>query len=579
MKNKIELSREFKTQTTKAIASILLFALIYLVLFILAIGLTALCIYSGILLIVTIPRLITIALGLGLASLGILILIFLLKFLFKSHKVDRSHLLEIKKTDEPELFNLIDEIVKEVKTSFPKKVYLFTDVNAAVFYDSSFWSMFFPIKKNLQIGIGLVNSVTKSEFKAILSHEFGHFSQRTMKVGSYVYNVNQVIHNMIYENESYDKIIHGWSSISSYFAIFVVLAVKIIEGIQWILSKLYEIVNKSYMGLSREMEFHADEIAASVTGYEPLKSSLLRLNLADHSFNNLLTYYEGKIPQNLKSSNLYKEHSFIMNFLAKESDIAIANGLPEVTFQELNKFNKSKLVIKDQWASHPSTEERIEKLEKSNITAEYIDYLPASSIFADIEKTQKELTERLFQNVEYSDQPDLIALDSFKEKYIEEYQSNIFPKIYNGYYDNKNPINFNIKSTNLSTETIEFQSLFSDEKVELVYSAIALQNDIETLNQISKKLIPIKTFDYDGIKYQRKQSKELISQIKLDLIKMNEQIQENDIAIFNFFVDLEKKQSKDRGLEKENGLSPTAMQSYPEAKRCQNIGKSIGKRS
>ena len=45
------------------------------------------------------------------------------------------------------------------------------------------------------------------EFKAILAHEFGHFSQRSMKVGSYVYYVNQVIFNMLYDNDSFDKMI------------------------------------------------------------------------------------------------------------------------------------------------------------------------------------------------------------------------------------------------------------------------------------------------------------------------------------------------------------------------------------
>ena len=112
----------------------------------LAVGLTLLCIYGAGMLIEAFPKFITLALGIGLISLGVLVLFFLLKFIFKSHKVDRSHLTEIKITDEPQLFKLIDEIVIKVGTSFPKKVYLSNDVNAAVFYNSSFWSMFFPIK-------------------------------------------------------------------------------------------------------------------------------------------------------------------------------------------------------------------------------------------------------------------------------------------------------------------------------------------------------------------------------------------------------------------------------------------------
>jgi Zn-dependent protease with chaperone function len=205
IKREIQLSKEFKTQATKAILAINLFALTYFIILLLALLLTGLCITGGVSLIVIKPMFITIALGIGLASLGVLILIFLLKFIFKSHKVDRSHLIEINEQQEPELFKMIREIVQSVGTNFPKKVYLSSEVNAAVFYDSSFWSMFFPIKKNLLIGLGLVNAITKEELKAILSHEFGHFSQRTMKVGSYVYNVNQVIFNMLFENESYEN--------------------------------------------------------------------------------------------------------------------------------------------------------------------------------------------------------------------------------------------------------------------------------------------------------------------------------------------------------------------------------------
>jgi hypothetical protein len=67
---------------------------------------------------------------------------------------------------------------------------LFGDVNASVFYDSSFWSIIFPIRKNLQIRLGLVNKIIEQELKAILAHEFGCFSQRSTKVGSFVYDVN-----------------------------------------------------------------------------------------------------------------------------------------------------------------------------------------------------------------------------------------------------------------------------------------------------------------------------------------------------------------------------------------------------
>jgi Zn-dependent protease with chaperone function len=542
--SEIKLSSKFKTQTTKAIFSIALFTFTYLFIFLLALGFTALCVFLGVMLIVTLPRFITIALGIGLASLGFLILIFLLKFVFKSHKVNRSHFIEISKTDEPELFCLIDEIVSAVGTRFPKKVYLSAEVNAAVFYNSNFWSMVIPVKKNLLIGLGLVNSVSLDEFKAIMAHEFGHFSQKTMKVGSYVYNVNQVIFNMLYDNESYEKLVKKWASISGYFSIFVSLAIKIIEGIQVILKKMYNVVNISYMGLSREMEFHADKIAAHVIGVEPLKNALLRTNLADQSFNSVLSFYNDKLVDNLRSENLYKEQSFVLNFIATQNNIPIINSLPKVTLEELNKFNKSKLVVKDQWASHPSTEERIEMLENTNINLNQALFVPANKIFKNIEKNQEEFTNWIFKDVKYTGNITSNLFANFKTAFEKEYFENTFSKIYNGYYDNKNPVPFDIDKENSEDQDISFEDLFSDKKVDLVYTSIALQNDIGLLKQIADKNIPVKTFDYDGKKFKCKDSSELLSKLNTELEQVNDSIKQNDIKIFHFHRKCEKAQNK-----------------------------------
>ncbi|WP_422361058.1 M48 family metalloprotease [Reichenbachiella sp.] len=539
LKKEVKVSSGFKSQTSKAIVSIVFFAFIYILLLLLTIALTAVSIYGGLMLVALKPTFITIALGIGLASLGILVLIFLLKFIFKSHKVDRSHLIEITEREEPELFALIQDLVNEVGTSFPKKVYLSADVNASVFYDSSFWSMILPIKKNLQIGMGLINTVTHSELKSILAHEFGHFSQNSMKVGSYVYNVNQIIFNMLYDNESYDRIIQSWAGVSGYFSIFVVLAVKIIAGIQWILRGVYEIVNKAYMGLSREMEFHADEIAAHVTGYEPLKSSLLRMEMADYAFNNLLSFYESKVQQNITSENLYPEHISVINILSRDNNLKFENGLPQVTFYDLNKFNKSKLVIEDQWASHPSTKDRIERLEKLQLEKVETNNDPAVKIFGDIISTQQRLTKLVFEEAKYEGDITKLDQDTFLTSYKEAYAANTFPKLFNGYYDNKNPLTFDLDSIEVEKYKTDLNELFSSQKIDQIWGAIGLNDDIQTLTQIADKVIPVKTFDYDGCKYNRKETRSLIQNLKAELEKKNEEIKQNDIAIFRHFKSLE----------------------------------------
>ncbi|HET6558004.1 MAG TPA: M48 family metalloprotease [Prolixibacteraceae bacterium] len=546
---KIKLSPEFKTQTTKAILAIGFFVLTYFLLLVLTLGLTALCIAAGGYLIILKPMFVTLAVGIGLASLGILVLIFLLKFIFKSHKSDRSHLVEITRSEEPELFQMIDEIVKEVKTSFPKRVYLSTDVNAAVFYDSSFWSMFLPVEKNLQIGVGLVNTVTREELKAILSHEFGHFSQKTMKVGSFVYNLNQVIFNMLYDNESYENIIQKWADVSGYFSIFVAIAVKINAGIQWILRKLYEVVNTNYLGLSREMEFHADEIAASVTGYEPLKSSLLRMSLADNSFSEAINFYNGKISDNIKSENIYRDQTAVIKFLAETNNFPIQNDLPAVSLEEQSKFDKSKLVIKNQWASHPTIKDRIKRLESTGFSAQNTADTLANNVFRNIEETQIRLTSKLFETVSYPGKIKFISSDNFQEEYKSEVLSNSFAKIYNGYYDHKTLTHIDLNQSKSIDSNLDFNELFADDKVDLVYTAIAMKNDMDALNNISNNSLPVKTFDYDGIRYKRKDAVKLNQKLNSELESLNEQIKENDQKIYEFFRKAEAEQNKPQELQ------------------------------
>ena len=477
---KIEVSNNFKKMTTKAIVSILLFLMVYIILLVFAISLTLASVVGGLYIIVTKPMLITLGLGIGLASLGFFVIAFLFKFIFKKHKADRSHLTEITAETEPSLFKFINSIVEEFGTDFPKKIYLSTDVNASVFYDSNFWSMFFPIKKNLQIGLGLVNTITEQEFKAIMAHEFGHFSQKSMKVGSYVYNVNQVIFNMLYDNESFDKMIQKWANISGYFSIFLVIAVKIIAGIQWILRKMYDYINLNYLALSREMEFHADEVAANVAGSLPLQESLLRMDLADHSYISVINFYENKLSDNLKSTNLYLEQKFVLKFLAAENNLEFKNDLPLVSTFDVSKFNKSKLIIKDQWASHPSTDERILNLERVNIKKENSNQQPANNLFSDIEKLQEELTQKLFSSLENSQQLAYFEIEDFKTEYSQNYDKNTFHDFYNGYYDNKNPNSFNLEELNISEEPQEVNQLYSKEKIDMVYDFIALENNKNT---------------------------------------------------------------------------------------------------
>jgi len=549
IKDKIKVSENYKSAAKKANTSIVFFVIVYIILVVIAVALTILCGYAGVIMVKGVKFFYGQIAGLGLMLVGALVLFFLLKFIFSVNKVDRSNLLKITRAEEPELFKMIDEIVREVGTEFPKNVFLSSGVNACVFYDSSFWSMFFPVKKNLEIGMGLVNASRTDELKAILSHEFGHFSQKTLRTGSYVYTVNHIIFNMLYENNSYGKMIQKLTSINYVITFFVMLSVKIIMAVQWILKIMYGFVNKNYLALSREMEFQADEIAANVTGYLPLKTNFLRLELADQAFNNVLGFYDEKIANNILSENIYPDHKFVMELMAGDRNIPVVDGIPEVSREEYTRFKKSKLIIKNQWATHPETIDRIARLEALNIPSKNNNLLPAWNLFADPDKTQRALTKNLFEPVKFSGETKPLSLDEFKAEISEDYKKNTFPKIFNGYYDFKNPEI--VKPEELTTNSDDnLNNLFSAQNVALIHEFITMESDLENIKNIANKTIKVKSFDYAGKKYSSRKCNDLISELEIKLSEMKKAVKEIDVRIYSFFIKTEQQKPGERKLEK-----------------------------
>lgn len=544
-----QLPTAFRKQAVEAIYAILLFIFAYLIITVLVISLTVLCFIGAVSLITASPSFATLGVGIGLISLGVMILIFLFKFIFESHKIDRSHLIEITAEEEPQLFNMINEIVSQVGTQFPKKIYLAADVNASVFYDSGFWSMFLPVKKNLQIGVGLINTVSQHELKAILSHEFGHFSQRSMKIGSYVYNVNQIIYNILYDNDSYNNLAQSWANAGWFFGIFAVVAVKINSGIQWILRKLYNVVNKSYMGLSREMEFHADAIAASVTGYEPLRDSLLRMAMADNALQYAIDYYNNESYKKIRSKNIYGDQLAVIDYWTEENNFPEANGLPVVNLHEQSKYDKSKLVIRDQWASHPPIDERIARMEETGQHNQSDKDTLANEMFVQIKKYQEAFTDKVFYQPDETIVLENITSESFIEAYKNQAAANSFSKMYNGYYDNKNPLLFDLSQKVYSNGTTTHEELFSNISVDLVYTFLSMQNDIQTLKNISTNAFPVKVFHYDGERYRQKDAAALAEKLEGELAALSEKIKENDIRLYHYFKQKEEELSLPQKLE------------------------------
>ncbi|MCU0407134.1 MAG: M48 family metallopeptidase [Ignavibacteriaceae bacterium] len=550
MQNKF--NPEYRSRAIRTIFAIIFFIIVYLVVLILSFALVASIFYSAILLLQLVKHnrwgIYIIFLFILIVFIAIILLVFILTFFFRKYTVDRSGWIEIFKDEQPKLFKIIDSISKEIGTNFPQKVYLGSGVEAMVFYDSNFRNLFFPSKENLMIGLGLVNSMSESELKAILTHEFGHFTQKSLNVYSYVYIENQIIYKMLIDEEFYQTLLHKFLVVGR-FSWIVIYYSRIIR---WILRKAYDVVSKSYMALSREMEFHADEISATVSGSIPAVTALLRTGLAWDSFNYVWQFYYNHLSDNIKAENLYPQHSFVMNQIAERYGVQFSKGLPQVKKETLARFNRSKLIIINQWASHPSVDDRIKKLEELNVDSKICGD-SAWNFFTNKEDIQKEITAKLFRNWQFSESPANLTLEEFVQKYSDDLDKNSFNKKYSYFYDNRGISTFDV---NVAIEKVDennfnnFSEVYSEANVNFIYQFSGIDYDIKTIDSISKGEWKIESFEYDGIKYQIKESKQLLDKLLKQHEALYQKVNEIDIEIFKYFFRLSKLVGRDSELVK-----------------------------
>jgi len=539
-------SASFKKEVKKVLFSIGLFFLVYILLIILSVLLAIACVYAGGFVIIYSGHLVAMIAGLGIISIGIMVFIFLVKFIFSVKKHDESGTFSLSESEQPLLFDFIRQLTADTQTPFPKKIVLSPEVNACVYYNDSFWSMVFPVKKNLQIGLALVNSLTLSEFKAVMAHEFGHFSQRSMKLGSFVYNVNKAVYNMLYENRDLGKFLEKWGSFHWAVSFFVLITIQLIKGIQKILKIMYGFINKNYMGLSREMEFHADAVAASVSGSNNCITSLRKLEISDVCYQNVIQKANEWLEDNIRMENVYRNHDEVMLKYAEHNNLPVENATPVAEEGFFKKFQLHKVNIKDQWASHPPREERESHLQELNVSA-IKDSRPAWVIFKDVEALQQQLTEFLYKTVpDYNEKTPLNAA-AFRERYLNDIKIYQLPEVYNGFYDDRQVNDMDVEEvcSRQPDNSVGFSSLFSDDWMGVIKSLSGNEYDALLLKAIAEKQITTKTFDYDGQKMDRSVAPVLLEDLDRDISKQKKQLQEYDEKVVSFFFHAAQKHSEE----------------------------------
>jgi len=501
-----EFSSGIRQKLLPAILSIILFVVAYLLLVSSVLLLSASALYGAYVLICYKFSYITILAAGGLCCVALVLFVFMFKFIFSDSGTDYSSMIKLNRADEPILFNLVESLCNEIHTSKPKEIYLSSDVNASVSFVSNFWSLIFPVRKKLVIGLGLMNCCTEPELKSIIAHELGHFSQKSLHLRSYIYYAVRIMDNMVSNDERYQSFAKSISELHAIISLFVKIALGVVWVIQYLVDKLYKFTTRFHYGLSQEMEYHADSVSTACCGTKSFVTAMVSVNLGTWLFNMLLSRYSDYKETEILTKNIYSQHRLLTSYVAKYYGFTLQDNLPQVSLRNYFSTIQTALELNSKLTTHPSLYRRL-KTAGVNDTIIYkregnmsIEILTNKDIYATT------LTETFFSEMRMT----------YKTHYCsdEEFESQIefktkYPEYFLGYFDRTEPICENSEEIDISNLnendlfninivmcwdelailTINISILEKSRENESVVGVEYLGTDIDNVDELSQKLV------------------------------------------------------------------------------------------
>lgn len=449
----------------------------------------------------------------GMCLLALMLGVYLIKPLFSFTKNTKSSRVEISESECPELYAMIRDIADKTKCRMPKHVYLSPDVNACVFYNTTFWSIFFPVRKNLEIGLGLFDGTSIEEVKSIIAHEFGHFSQNSMKIGSTVYVTNTVLRNLIFTDDFWDRWLNKWCmSDTGVFRYFGVLTRGLTNVIRRLTVLMYRFVQKGYLKLSRYMEYDADGIACHCVGSDTFISALCKIEVLagkDNLYHQML-------------NALIQERKMVSNYFIGKDIVSKRipyREMPRLAFdcalrEPVRAYNvESRIKVEDVWSSHPSLEDRIANAR--TIASSPSKTKPVSS-WTLIPQEISEKVSALFTSIIRNNVKETLTYisdEQFAEWTSNEVKENFMDERLRPFFGNR-IFEFDLEQ---SVE-VPSESPFTEENALKIAEFVTEIQDWRLLNQIKNKEVDVKEVQIDGRVYNRKNIPIEQFRIKLDII-------------------------------------------------------------
>ena len=233
----------------------------------------------------------------------------------------------LKRAEQPRLFAEIEAIAASTSQPMPSDVYLVGDVNAWVAQRGGLMGI--SSRRVMGVGLPLLRTLTCSQVRAVLAHEFGHFHGGDTRLGPLIYRTRAAIERTIVNLSKQG----GSPLLQAPFRWYGLMFLRVTHS------------------LSRRQELNADALAARTVGARPLMEGLRSISGAGRAFE---AYWQSECGPVLGAGFLPPLADGFADFLRTEG---VAEAVKKLVAEDMQGSKGSP------YDTHPPLPERIAALE------------------------------------------------------------------------------------------------------------------------------------------------------------------------------------------------------------------------
>ena len=274
--------------------------------------------------------------------------------------------IEATKDKHPRLFDTLRAVAEHLQTRPVDTVYLTPSSSISVYQDGSGpFGLLGGRRRVLQIGISTLPLLTRGEFKAILAHEYGHFTHRDPFYGRFIFQVSASLASSL-------EVMSAAGGILNYVNPFY--------WFWWLYLRAYTLLST---GFSRSREFLADRRAAIAYGKQAFVSGLTKVSVDG-------VLFESTVYANVR--DMLSQRKMFTNVFDAFRQFREGSEIVESRERMLEEIRRTA----PRWFdTHPTFSERIAAVADFPDVAPDADSGPAVELLSDHQAVEAELTKLL----------------------------------------------------------------------------------------------------------------------------------------------------------------------------------------